>query len=152
MIVRDYRAEDEAAVRGLFDELVEAHRAFYPDGDVGTNFELEGRIFVAEDEGRLVGYAGMIRHPRSAELEPIVVSQDYRGRGVGRALVERVAEEARASGANRLYARPVGRNRDAHAFFHSVGLDVMGYLYVQLDLEPRERRPGETIAGREFRV
>jgi GNAT superfamily N-acetyltransferase len=94
----------------------------------------------------------MLRHPHSAEIEPIVVDREYRGRGVGQALVERVVQEARASGVTQVYAQPAGRNRDALAFFHSVGLDVVAYLRVQLDLEPRERRPGERIADREFRV
>jgi len=31
-------------------------------------------------------------------------------------------------------------------------LDVLGHVRVQLDLEPRERRAGERVAGREFRI
>ena len=152
MIVREYESADEPVCRALFEELVEIHRALYPDGNVGSTFGPEGRLFVAEDDGRVVGYAGMLRHPHSAEIEPIVVDREYRGRGVGQALVERVVQEARASGVTQVYAQPAGRNRDALAFFHSVGLDVVAYLRVQLDLEPRERRRGERIADREFRV
>jgi len=152
VIVRDYRAEDESACQALFDELVEVHRALYPDGDIRATFEPEGRLFVAEDEDRVVGYAGMLRHPHSVEIEPIVVARDCRARGAGRALVERVVSAARADGATQVYAQPTGRNRDALAFFNTVGLDVVAYLRVQLDLTPRERRLGEQIAGREFRV
>lgn len=152
MIVRDYEPGDEGACRALFEELVETHRALYPDGDVGSNFELEGRIFVAEDEGRVVGYAGLLWHGRRAELEPIVVASDQRGRGVGRALAQRVIEEARAGDAVRVFARPVARNRDAIAFFHSIGLDTLGYVQVQMDLKPRDRKPAEQIAGRPFRA
>jgi GNAT superfamily N-acetyltransferase len=150
--IREYGPRDLDACRALFDELVETHRALYPDGDIGSAFELEGLIFVAEDEGRVVGYAGLLWHGKRAEIEPIVVARDHRGRGVGRALAGRIIEEARAGGAVRVFARPVGRNRDAIAFFHSIGLDTLGYVQVQLDLEPRERRPAERIAGRGFRA
>jgi GNAT superfamily N-acetyltransferase len=150
--IREYESRDFDACRALFDELVEAHRALYPDGEIGSTFELEGRIFVAEQAGRVVGYAGLVWHGKRAELEPIVVARDNRGRGVGRALAERVIEEARAGGAVRVFARPVARNRDAIAFFHSIGLDTLGYVQVQLDFELRERRPAERIAGHEFRA
>jgi|ERR671923_1416012 GNAT superfamily N-acetyltransferase len=152
VLVRDYEPGDREACRELFQELVEAHRRLYPDGDIGSEFTLDGTIFVAEVEGRLVGYAGLLWHGRRAELEPIVVASTHRGRGVGRALAERVVEEARHGGAVRIFVRPVARNRDALAFFHSVGFDVLGYLELQIEFQPRERRGGERIGGREFRV
>jgi N-acetylglutamate synthase-like GNAT family acetyltransferase len=152
VIVREYEPRDEPACRALFDELVEVHRALYPDGNIRADFQLEERILVADDEGRVVGYVGLRRHPKSVELEPVVVAQDQRGRGVGRALVQRAVDEARVEGVRRVYVSPTGRNRDAIAFFHSVGLDTIGYVHLQLDLEPRERHPAERLAGREFRV
>jgi N-acetylglutamate synthase-like GNAT family acetyltransferase len=152
VIVREYEPRDEPACRALFDELVEVHRALYPDGNIRADFQLEERILVADDEGRVVGYVGLRRHPKSVELEPVVVAQDQRGRGVGRALVQRAVDEARVEGVRRVYVSPTGRNRDAIAFFHSVGLDTIGYVHLQLDLEPRERHPAERMAGREFRV
>ena len=152
MIVRDYRAGDEAACRALFEELVRVHRKLYPDAEIGAAFSPEGRLLVAEDDGEIVGFAGMLRHPHSVEIEPIVIAPGSRGLGVGRALVERVVEEARAEeGVTQVYAKPAGRNRAAFAFFNSVGLDVLAYVRLQLDLEPRDRRPGETLGGCEFR-
>jgi N-acetylglutamate synthase-like GNAT family acetyltransferase len=128
------------------------HRALYPGAEIGSKFRLDGRIFVAEDEGSVVGYAGLIWHRRVAELEPIVVAQDHRRHGIGLALAERVVKEARDGGAVRIFVRPTGRNREAIAFFHSIGFDVLGYVQLQVDFEPRERRVGERIAGRNFRV
>jgi len=71
---------------------------------------------------------------------------------VGRALAERIIEEAKAGEALRVFVRPTARNRDAIAFFHELGFDVLGYVQLQLELEPRDRRPGERIAGRAFKV
>ncbi len=152
MIVREYEPGDEPACRALFEELVDVHRALYPDGKIGADFRLEERMLVAEEAGSVLGYVGLRRHPKSMELEPVIVGQDHRGRGVGRALLERAIEEARAAGVERIYASPAGRNRDAISFFHSVGLDTLGYVHLQLDLQERERRPAERIAGREFRA
>jgi ribosomal protein S18 acetylase RimI-like enzyme len=152
VIVREYRSEDEDACRALFAELVEAHRELYPDGGVGGTFELPERVFVAEADGAVVGYAGLIAHGKRCELEPIVVSAAARGRGAGRALAERVVAEARASGAIGVFVRPVGRNASAIAFFRSVGFDVLAFVRLQIDFDERERHPGETIAGVEFLV
>ena len=79
MIVRDYQPGDEPACRGLFEELVEVHRALYPDGNVGGEFQVEERMLVAEEDGRVVGYVGLRRHPKSVELEPVIVGQSARG-------------------------------------------------------------------------
>jgi len=153
VIVREYRAADEGACRRLFDELVDVHRKLYPGAEIGATFSPEGRLFVAELAGEVVGFAGMLRHPHSVEIEPIVIASGRRGVGAGRALVERVVDEARAEeGVTQVYAQPAGRNRDAFAFFNAAGLDVLAYARLQLDLEPRDRRPGETLGGRAFRV
>jgi N-acetylglutamate synthase-like GNAT family acetyltransferase len=152
VIVREYQQGDEPACRALFEELVEFHRALYPDGKIAADFQLEERMLVAEEAGRVLGYVGLRLHPKSVELEPVIVGGDNRGRGVGRALVERAVEEARAAGVQRVYASPTGRNRDAIAFFHSAGLDTLGYVHVRLDLDERERRPAEHLADREFRA
>lgn len=152
MYVRAYEERDRAEVERLFLELVETHRSLYPDGDVGSVFEVPTVAFVAEDEGEVIGYAGLEWHGRRAELEPIVVARSRRGIGAGRALVQRVVEEARSHGAVRVFARPVGRNAEAIRFFHAVGLDTIGRVELQVDLEPRERRGGETLAQRPFRT
>ncbi len=153
MIVREYEPRDLEACRRLFDELVEVHRQMYPEGEIGSTFELSDQTFVADDDGNVIGYAGLLWHGRRrAELEPIVIARDHQGRGVGRELVERVVEEARAGGAVRIFVRPVARNSDAIAFFHTAGFDVIGYLELQIDFEPRERKRGHTIAGLQFRI
>jgi N-acetylglutamate synthase-like GNAT family acetyltransferase len=152
VVVREYGGRDFDACRALFDELLETHRALYPDGDVRGEFAPEGRMFVAEEEGRVVGYAGLLLHRRRAEVEPIVVAQDHRAQGVGHALVERVVCEAQEIGAAGIFVRPTARNRDAIAFFHSVGFDVLTYLRLEIDFEPRERYAAERIARLDFRV
>ena len=57
---------------------------------------------MAEAEGRLVGWAALIPRGELGWLEDLWVDPAWIGRGLGRSLFERVAEEARERGARRL--------------------------------------------------
>ena len=128
MFVREYGHADHDACAALHEELLETHRRLYPDAQIGGEFVPEGRLFVAEDDGRVLGYVGLLWHGRRAELEPIVVAPGARDRGVGRALAERVVDEARAAGAIHVFVRPAARNREAIDLYHELGFDVVGYF------------------------
>jgi L-amino acid N-acyltransferase YncA len=98
---------------------------------------------------------GMIPDESTSELEPIVVSERWRGRGLGRRLAEAVVGEACAAGMRQLMTRPVARNAEAIRFFHSLGFDALGQIEFLLDFRPSAEqvwRPGATIADRDLRV
>jgi N-acetylglutamate synthase-like GNAT family acetyltransferase len=164
VVVRRYRPDDLEACRALWRELTQWHRRVYEDETIGgedpglhfdAHLEDAGaeRIWVAEADGRVVGFAGLLLSGRRAEIEPVSVAEHYRGRGVGRALVEAVLEEARAQGLGQVRVRPTGRNAEAIRFFHALGFDVLSRLELVFDLTDDPRwRAGERIAGREFRV
>ena len=108
MTIRLYEEQDSAACRGLWAELARWHRALYDDpsiggDDPGSGFdELAGeRIWVAERRGSVVGFVGLVIRGRQAEIEPVVVSFDVRGQGIGRSLVETAVEAARSKGSGR---------------------------------------------------
>ena len=110
-------------------------------------------LWVAEDEGAIVGLAGLVPGVE-AELEPVVVAGGHRGRGIGRLLAEAVVHAARERGARTIKVRPVGRNVEAVRFFHRLGFDVLFQLELGMDLVDRDREvwvPGEHVAGRDFR-
>ena len=164
--IRSYEPGDRDACRGLWVELTEWHRELYDSStiggdDPGRQFDEHlGRvgpehIWVAVDDGRLVGMTGMIPFEAEAELEPIVVARAWRGRGVGDALARFVLDAARVRGDRQLLARPVARNEAAIRFFHGLGFDVLGQLEMLADLRPREEQPwrhGASLAGRDYRV
>jgi GNAT superfamily N-acetyltransferase len=62
----------------------------------------EGRTYVAEEEGSLVGFATWIEAGGSFELEDLFVDPRWRRRGIATALVNRIAEVLRVRGVERL--------------------------------------------------
>jgi ribosomal protein S18 acetylase RimI-like enzyme len=164
--VRNYRPADRAACRSLWVELTEWHRQIYGSPEIGghdpgrkfdEHLERVGaqRIWLATIGGKVVGMVGVIQTEDEIELEPIVVSEQWRGRGIGRQLAERVVAEAQAAGMVQLLARPVARNAAAIRFFHDLGFDALGQLELVLDFRPAPDqvwRPGATIADRGLRV
>jgi amino-acid N-acetyltransferase len=57
-----------------------------------------GRFWVGDHEGVVVGVAGMENYGESGLLRSVAVAPEWRGSGVGRALVERVLDEGRTAG------------------------------------------------------
>jgi GNAT superfamily N-acetyltransferase len=67
------------------------------------------RGFVATDEGEVVGFLTMARHPgASAEITWMAVHADHRRGGIGRLLVERAASEMSAEGCRLLFVLTLG--------------------------------------------
>jgi amino-acid N-acetyltransferase len=61
------------------------------------------QFWVAEHQGRVVGMAGMERYGDSGLLRSVAVTQEWRGTGIGRTLVDRVLKEGRAAGVREVY-------------------------------------------------
>jgi GNAT superfamily N-acetyltransferase len=119
--VREYTDNDYLACRQLWVELTEHHRRIYGDpsiggDDPGAGFDdylatsARAQSWVAESHGGVVGLTGLFDHGVSGEVEPVVVSEGCRQRGIGRALVDHVVKEATQRGYEYLSIRPVARN------------------------------------------
>jgi len=76
----------------------------------------EGRTFVAEEEGSLVGFATWIEAGGVFELEDLFVDPAWMRRGIATALVNRIAQVLRARGVERL---EVTANPDAMGFYRA---------------------------------
>jgi GNAT superfamily N-acetyltransferase len=165
-LIRDFEERDRDACRALWVQLTQWHRDIYDDQSIGSGnpdswfdtYLAEKQpvaVWVAELDGRVVGFTGALALDGGAryELEPIVVDAAFRGRGIGAALARTVIERARADGMRGVEVKPAARNSDAIRFFHALGFDVLGQLELELDLVRPERwRDGERLAGRPFRV
>jgi N-acetylglutamate synthase-like GNAT family acetyltransferase len=163
--IRRYDEQDSAACRSLWAELTRWHRALYDDpslggDDPGSGFDryredyAAARLWIAERKGSVVGLIGLIIRGKQAELEPVVVSFDVRGQGVGRSLVETALEAAQAEGVVQIKVSPVARNATALRFFHELGFDTLGHVDLLLDLERPKKywRERERLGEREFRA
>lgn len=58
-----------------------------------------------------------------AVVENVVVDEEYRGEGVGKALMREAVERARRAGAYKLALCSNLDRREAHAFYHSLGME-----------------------------
>ncbi|MFD2689567.1 GNAT family N-acetyltransferase [Streptomyces phyllanthi] len=89
---------------------------------------------VAESGGRLVGYirlgfsTPLACNSHVRQIQGLVVADEARGAGVGRALLRAVQEEARRQGARRLTLRVLGHNTPARKLYESEGFVVDGIL------------------------
>ena len=165
MTIRPFEEEDTSACRALWGELARAHRALYDDAsiggdDPGSSFdaylgEFPGaRKWVAERGGTVIGFVGLIIRGKQGEIEPVVVSFDARGQGIGRSLVQMAVEAAQAEGVDQLKASPVARNSHAIDFFHSLGFTALGHIDLLMDFRHPNGywQAGERIAGSDFDV
>ncbi len=83
-------------------------------------------LFVAEDEGQVVASVHVAANPylendASAEILGLVVADEYRSRGVGKALVSAAEAWAAALGCGMLRVRSNTIRTRAHAFYDRAG-------------------------------
>jgi GNAT superfamily N-acetyltransferase len=150
--IRDYAPSDYSACRLLWVELTEHHRRIYEDPaiggyDPGVGFDdylaTPQRVcsWIAESAGAVVGLTGLFDHGSSGEVEPVVVTDGLRDRGVGRLLIERVVTEAVVRGYEYLAIRPVARNVSAIQRFYDAGFRTLGgHVDLTMDLANRRHR------------
>jgi GNAT superfamily N-acetyltransferase len=138
--VRQATLEDVPALVALFQELDRMQsdwRVFTPRPGFYDEVGLKYReamstenavVLVAEDEGEIVGMAyGEVRIPsrfsdeRALELSGVVVRTGYRGRGVGRALVQEAARFAGELGVEWVELKTFAPNQGAMAFWEGLG-------------------------------
>ena len=134
--VRDVTPQDYDAWRPLWDE----YNAFYertgptalPEEVTETTwrrfFDASEPVFciVAEREGKVVGICHYIFHRSTSRLERVCYLQDlftapdYRGHGIGRALIMRVYEIAQEAGSKRVYWRTHTTNTPGRTLYDKV--------------------------------
>jgi len=146
LAVREYGSADLPACRELWRSLTQRHRDLYADPtlggpDPGVEFDAHlehpalHRIWVATDEDRILGLCALLVQGEEAELEPIVVAPEHRGRGVGARLARHAIAESRKLGVKYVNVRPVARNLEALRFFHREGFRLLGRFELSIALD-----------------
>lgn len=82
-------------------------------------------LWVAKEEGKVVGAATLTLAARlsgtSARLEDVVVDESMRGKGIGKALCEKVIERAKAHGAHSISLTTRPERVAAHKLYEKLG-------------------------------
>jgi putative acetyltransferase len=92
-----------AALDAGFSDLYLPEQRFGPNLKAAHLEKGRGIFLVARDGDRAIG-CGAVRldDPMTAEVKRMYVEPDYRGRGVGKAVLDRLEQAARELGAHRL--------------------------------------------------
>jgi ribosomal-protein-alanine N-acetyltransferase len=120
--IRPAAASDLAAIQALDAEVfgTEAWSALAWHGEweglPGTR-----HLVVAVDADRVVGFAFLAAIADVADLHRVAVASDRQRQGVGAALVEAVATEARRRGCERMLLEVEATNGSAIAFYERLG-------------------------------
>jgi GNAT superfamily N-acetyltransferase len=96
----------------------------------------EGRTYVAEESGSVVGFATWARADGVTELEDLFVDPDWRRRGFATALVSHIVDVLRAQGVRYL---EVTANPHAQGFYDAAGFIDCGTAETAFGPAPRKR-------------
>ena len=142
--VRGALLADHDALCALFDQLDAVHRDARPDffrafdGPARTCEQVEqwlvgpgSTVLVVEGDAGVIGLAVLVSRAASGfagavprhvvEVDNLVVGHDWRGRGVGRCLLDAALEWSRERGASHLEVAVHAFNSDAKRFYERFG-------------------------------
>jgi GNAT superfamily N-acetyltransferase len=160
MIVREFdRNADFDGMRACLIELQEFERRIDPrkptEDEIATAYisdalskcaECHGKIFVADEEDEIAGYATVLARVHSGTLDDgdleyayladLVVRATYRGLGMGRELIAKAETYARGEGAKWLRVCVLAENQGARRLYHASGNSEL-YVDFEKDLTAR---------------
>jgi GNAT superfamily N-acetyltransferase len=161
LVIRKYLPSDRESCRRLWKELTEKHRQIYHDPSIGgstpeDDFDIHlakvgnDNLWVAILDSTVVSLTGLIIQEEEAEIEPLIVSQLYRNRGIGKKMIETVIEEAKGLNLKFLNVKPVARNIEAITFFYNRGFINLGHIELFMDLSNKEWKKGPKLFDQQF--
>jgi GNAT superfamily N-acetyltransferase len=159
--IRKYRDEDRDCCRSLWKELTEWHRKIYQDLSIGGEHPEDyfdkhltkvgpDNLWVATYDDKPVGLMGLIVEEHEAEIEPLIVNESHRGKGIGTRLVETAVSEARNREMRYLDVKPVARNAETIRFLNKLGFKNLGQIEMFTDFSKHTWKPGIKIHECEF--
>lgn len=136
--LRPLQPDDDAALAGVIREVMPEFGADRPgtalsDPEVGAMSAAypggRAQYFVVDEEGAVLGGAGFAplagSEPDVCELRKMYLLPQARGRGLGRALLERCLESAAAAGYRRCYLETLEGMRRARGLYESAGFTAL---------------------------
>ena len=152
-VIRAYWPEDAQQVEACFVELQDFLHRLEPqvlEGKAAKKYldfmfaycaETSGKVFVAEVDNQIVGFVCLWVKVQSEALdeEPVeyafisdlVVLPAYRGRGLGRALLQKAEEQGHLHGATTLKLEVLAKNEAALTLYKHHGFSAYQVLLVK---------------------
>jgi len=130
---------DYKELMGLYNLFVKSDRYSRYDNDsfVRVRQNPNNFVFVAEDEGKLVGFISfsirdVIRYPKQIlELDEIFVLQDYREKGTGKMFMDQMEKIAKEKNCYRIFIESHYDHKGAHKFYETLGYTNNGYHFIK---------------------
>jgi GNAT superfamily N-acetyltransferase len=153
MTIRQATLDDIPEITGLWTEFMDFHQSmntFFTrrsDGDVNFRDHVVDNlsnpdfcIIVADLNGTLTGYAiayfqdypPVFVDKKCAYISDIVVDESYRGKGLGKELIDFLCDWARSRGIQRMELEVLQSNYNAHAFYDHLGFEPFMHKLVRL--------------------
>lgn len=142
--VRRMHAQDTDAVLRINEKIIgRPHEAQWESRIIDSLTRNPLGCLVAESEGRIVGFIlGDIRGwefaiPKSGWIEIVGVDPDYQGRGVARALIEKLDIYFRNQNVERIMTMVNWNDVDLVGFFRSLGFERSEFIILEKGTAPR---------------
>ena len=135
MEIRELKQEDWPAVREIFEQGIAGRNATFeteaPSWETWDRSQLDGHRYVAVEKGRVVGWVAA--HPvssrpcyRGVVEHSVYVDEAWQGKGIGRALLERLFESTEADGIWTIQTGVFPENEASLALHVKCGFRVVG--------------------------
>jgi ribosomal protein S18 acetylase RimI-like enzyme len=139
-----------------------AYRKFYQDPTIGGEHPENyfdkylakvgaNKLWVAVSNSKVVGLVGLIVDGKEAEIEPLIVSKAYRGKGIGKKLIETAISEVQRMEIAFLSIKPVARNVKTIKFLYKEGFKILGHVELFIDFSKHIWKAGPKIFGCNFK-
>ncbi|MBP2028666.1 GNAT superfamily N-acetyltransferase [Acetoanaerobium pronyense] len=148
-MIRNYCDKDLEECRKLWRELTEHHRDIYQDSKIGGDTPEDyfdehldkigaTNIFVYELDNKVIGFYGTIYKEEEVEIEPLVISKEFRGKKIGQEMVRHAVYNAKINKMRFICVKPLARNLEAINFYYKEGFDTLGAIEMLIDLKENE--------------
>ncbi|PIR93677.1 hypothetical protein COT97_05390 [Candidatus Falkowbacteria bacterium CG10_big_fil_rev_8_21_14_0_10_39_11] len=134
---RYLQVKDDGEIRKLFTQLTKNPVDFDVEFLVNHKFAY---CRVMEDDGRIIGFAALIVHPVPtkglvARVEDVVLDKEYRGRGLGKKIMEDLIEIAKSLKIQIIILTSNPKRIPARNLYESLGFNLIdtGVFLLKID-------------------